>query len=1191
MSKEKLKANKVPATLFVGMGGIGSGIVEKVALRCHEGELDSIRFVAMDTNVNDLNTVKEGGAKVVGIQTSSAQSVLDYLKNDEEARTHWFPCNTTLYPKTVSEGAGQVRAISRLALNAMIKNGRINKLYRTIDELFLKDGEEMKQALRVVLVSSACGGTGSGITMAVGMLIRDYLHKHYREKAAIIRCYFLLPGVLDTKINTESERISLRRNGYATIKEVNAFMINASGFTGVRKELERYKNLHVNVPTTSGEIERLDNLPFDFCFLLDRIDQSQESMQTLEQYKEFAAQSLYEQNIGPMQKDAFSMEDNVIKEFANADNLGRNRFGGIGAAVLRYPYEQIADYIAFTRAISRIRDGNDGQSWLKYDNAYKTELAEFKKKRAISTSKEPLLSDVYMSQLRNDGQRFGIDIKSYLQTSSSDVATTVDEKVDLFIDAFRREILESFTNLPEVAPYEAQVGSLKAQLTYGKEGEDVSASDNLSALRTYERLVRTKAASVAEAKAKAILWNGPNIKADVKDYHIESLLRTQKGAMHPNAMRYVLYALLTKLKMNNEEVISSMKQKTDDLNLYAPNANSKIFEVGGAAAKGEETCIDDVVALEKENPSIFDKIGGISKVYDKFNKVFPGFANAVCDYRDFLIDSKAYDIAIGYVEKLNREFESFYASFTNKVITLGKKKRDIADELKFRKGDTVVYICGEKRYLDRLAEICPEGSDGLLLPDELNANIFEGIKVNAEAARMLDYDPYADMARSDIFDDILLDYFRNSVRTECKEVIDLDIIRAIAVECQFKAYFSALDEREDEEEDLANYNVSERDRNDYLVERILLGNRLASAGISFSTFAEARVVKCSTFNDELLKIKSPEVSKLLESLELSPKPSDTVSKYDLRFFNALYNITPDQLARFRAPEADKGVLNYSENAGIYYSAYHEYIKKIGPDSTKSATISLHIDKRWDSLTELPELDLKAHYLEMVRIHSALILGIVFSMIKTHPSSRYDANKRIFALEDIEGDLTTLIVSNNTECDEFYEVLDALYRDRASVTKIYDMLVERFEFDLNCNRRYKETTFFKEASSFVIGEGHDAPNSMFEIPLVYFNSLPRAKLDDNELSIMIDSVIGVISDIVSKYEKPEDVPGILTERLIAQFELLVKNFNNEEFDLQKNSDLRDNRVINMALRKVCNKIKALNTSEFEEKIAALRALVK
>ncbi len=228
----------------------------------------------MDTNANDLSCIKKSKAQIIPIQTSSTQSVLDYLKNDDDARQNWFPNNTTLYSKTVSEGAGQVRAISRLALNATIKTGEIQKLYKATDELFLKDGGELKQALRVVIVSSAAGGTGSGIAMTTGMLNREYLHKHYREKAAIIRGYLLLPGVMDTVIRTETEKESLRRNGYATIKEINAFMIKSSGFCGVRKELERYKDLYIDIPTTTSGVDRLENLPFDFCFLLDRVDKS-----------------------------------------------------------------------------------------------------------------------------------------------------------------------------------------------------------------------------------------------------------------------------------------------------------------------------------------------------------------------------------------------------------------------------------------------------------------------------------------------------------------------------------------------------------------------------------------------------------------------------------------------------------------------------------------------------------------------------------------------------------------------------------------------------------------------------------------------------------------------------------------------------------------------------------------------------
>ena len=134
VKKEKLSFNVTKETLFVGVGGIGSDIVVRVAERCRGSESDNIKFVAMDTNANDLKCVKNSKANIVPIQTSSTQSVLDYLRKDDDARNNWFPNNTTLYSKTVSEGAGQVRAISRLALDATIKTGEIQKLYKAIDE-------------------------------------------------------------------------------------------------------------------------------------------------------------------------------------------------------------------------------------------------------------------------------------------------------------------------------------------------------------------------------------------------------------------------------------------------------------------------------------------------------------------------------------------------------------------------------------------------------------------------------------------------------------------------------------------------------------------------------------------------------------------------------------------------------------------------------------------------------------------------------------------------------------------------------------------------------------------------------------------------------------------------------------------------------------------------------------------------
>ena len=249
---ETVQANSVNApVLFVGCGGIGSKIIKGVADRALHDDNTLLRFVCMDTDVNDIINVDKG-ANVRSVTTSSTATIETYLKNDKIAKNYWFPENKMLDSKSVSEGAGQVRAISRLALNATIKEGRIIELYNAIDELFLKDGGKFKQAIKVMIASTVAGGTGSGIAMEVGMLIRHYINKNYPEAAVMIRGFMVMPGVMDTVIDTQSERDSIRSNGYATIKEINAFMMKGSGFFDTVPELRRYKDLSISIPSATS---------------------------------------------------------------------------------------------------------------------------------------------------------------------------------------------------------------------------------------------------------------------------------------------------------------------------------------------------------------------------------------------------------------------------------------------------------------------------------------------------------------------------------------------------------------------------------------------------------------------------------------------------------------------------------------------------------------------------------------------------------------------------------------------------------------------------------------------------------------------------------------------------------------------------------------------------------------------------
>jgi hypothetical protein len=165
---------------------------------------------------------------------------------------------------------------------------------------------------------------------------------------------------------------------------------------------------------------------------------------------------------------------------------------------------------------------------------------------------------------------------------------------------------------------------------------------------------------------------------------------------------------------------------------------------------------------------------------------------------------------------------------------------------------------------------------------------------------------------------------------------------------------------------------------------------------------------------------------------VSARGTDTVSKYELHFFNALYNLTPDKLSKFAC---DSTTETRRRKAGLYHSAYISYSRNIGPDSTKDMLISTHIDKRWDSISVMPELDFDFQERQMMNIHQALIYGLVHQAISYRSFSLAAGNKKVYKYQNSDERYVDMIVSNGTLCDEFYEILDSLYISSAIVGDI------------------------------------------------------------------------------------------------------------------------------------------------------------
>lgn len=1186
---EVLRTKATTETLFVGVGGIGSDIVAQIASMCKGNELNNIRFVVLDTDANSLKTVHGNRASITKVQTSSSQTVKEYLDKDDSARLYWFPNNATLYGKTVSEGAGQVRAISRLALNNAIRTGEINKLYKEIDKLLLKDSGNFKQALRIVVVSSATGGTGSGMAMITAMLIREYLHDHYSEKKAIIRGFFVLPSVMDTVIDSQMERNSQYRNGYATIKEINAFMMMGSGFGETEDELKRYKNLHISVPTPTGEAKKMSCLPFDFCFLMEAADKNAEGMDSLEKYKRAAALSIYEQSVGPMQAKSFSLEDNIIKEFAAKNKFGRNRFGGIGASKIVYPYEDVADYVAYTRTLQRIGkqiDEAEGENadiksatdqandWYKYDRAYENDYKEYEKKRNTSTEEKPRIEISYTEALeRDENSGFGKDIRRNLGEGELEkVQDVAKRKIENFFEETKQYIYESYqTNNDDFMDVE----NIRKKNIAESNNKRI-ANNAVDAIKRLAQNVHFLAPRKVKNDVKGVFLSAPSIvHGDVKPYHLESLLKTSKGALHPISVRYILYKLLLELEIKKEE---------NEGELATAKKNIEKYEQDDKSRKSVEKLVSEL----SEDKKIGDR-AHFESSWEEVQRKIRGYAKEEMNIVEYTIYQILYEEMEKYITQLCKEYRELFTRFQGKATELVRRKEDIVGAFENIKGLSENYLCATKDKLDAICDRVPEGEHGFLLPDESSAEIFESIKKNAESERTNGFDLYS-VPKIDIFEKNIIGFFKQEVREDGSEVLDINIVQAIFLDAELSEY---LEKKKYAGVDNAEARKLDGDEKiEALKEMTRIGMKLATPGINGQSFVEPRDVKICTFNDSLLDMRDVRLSSFIEQQKIQSVPSDTVSKYEMRFFNAIYNVTPDDIPLFKGPHRDKisGETDHSAE-GIYFKAYQNYGKLIGPDSMKSATISTHIDKRWDAVVCLPEINFEVQYDEMLKAHSALLYGLLFGLIRKFPSSQYDRDKKVFKLVNEEGGRIDFTVSNGTDCDEFYEVLDALYRDNASSNMIMEVAEEYSRTDVEKNNNYMQSSFFEFLETFRIPENHGGKTSLFEVPLVYYNSLPSALTDNNELSIMIDSVIHIITQAVNRHEREQDRNAYICKLLEEQYHIFIESFNNDEynkqFDLRRNTNIYDNLVASMVCAKIINKFKEVEISNCSERIKALR----
>lgn len=1098
-------------TLLVGLGGTGSKIVAKVSEMISESQRRNISCVIFDTDANDIPEIKRFHPEIRVVQTSARMTVGEYLEADHYSRDTWFPVNPPLDRKVLSEGAGQVRSISRLGFESAVRAGGMQPLFDAIQDLYKVDNRKADQALRVTIVSSLAGGTGSGLIVPVAMFIRRYLEDNFHQNANISRGFFILPEVFYDAIPSD-QRNNLKSNAYASLRELDAFLMK--GNKTLSEEYSDSVRLELPVAGTDRH-EEYDVSPYDFCFLFDAQNANGEKLNSLEQYMDHAANIIYSMSIGPMNKRSNSSEDNVIRKLAK--EKGRNRYAGAGASRLIYPYDDICRLIGLEWASQSITD-----QWLVYDRQIRAKQdAENRKKEQGLPVEDIQSADEYVSLIKegyNTNKALSKYIYNSVEQEDSDepdplylaYMTALDNQIKKSVDG-GSDAKSLSTLFGQVTKHIENVGGDADEMM----GELQAAEQAMSAyVQEAERFISQKSRNLAYSLYKGAESEGGS---DEK-YLISTIIKNENKYLHPNAIRYLLIKVREELKSERESLAGEIRE--DQLNA----ALNKRYEA-------IENTLNDFEPKGIMGKSKRKK--GYAAVADELQER----ADAAAKYTLSKVKDIVYEEGIAYLTSLIEAYEAFYNAFEAQLKTLDSRKAEIYNKYTQAPGLTVRYVAASRPALDTLLKRYPYRGSLISVDSELSGQIAS--KVFDFASR--ENKPNASRFFGDLFENQILPYYQHQVDNRVAGELDKGILKAIELEADLM-----LDE---------DHRESRMAVDRYVRDVIEQTRSLATPFIEKPNELNATAIDACAFNETLVPERGDETyeAKLIQE-ELIAKGGtgdEDVDKNTIMFYQSYYGLRANSLSKFAPPKNSE---THHRNGGEYFSAYMELIRGIHPNSRLSQEITPHIDKRWHLAAKMPDLDEGNQVIEEYSINAAFFWALVLDLLELKKES---SGKNTYELRSVRLGIEdgTLLKDGQQTSSKLYEVLDALAIQPAYVQTLRKFADQKIQEDIDRSVEVEQAGVYHSLIRINIPvegdyRGPKTPKgtepgevqniSILSLPEIMRESMPVGKSRDKKLLDLLMVALKESVRYISSFCSPDEVAGKVANFMKGEFELYKAN---------------------------------------------------